>query len=102
MNGFIHRSKCAREVTSPRHRCDAQHSWHTWNKGSEDSKGSSQNKGTTFKGALYRSVYTPVNLLGKRKLQLQQAEAKLQSLECFTQQKLQLDGSWYHPWSGRL
>ena len=26
INGFIHRLKCAREVTSPRHRCDAQHS----------------------------------------------------------------------------
>ena len=28
--------KCAREVTGPRHRCDAQHSWHTRNEGSED------------------------------------------------------------------
>ena len=32
INGFIHRSNCAREVTSPRHPCAAQHSWHTWNK----------------------------------------------------------------------
>ena len=74
-------------------------SWHTWNEGSEDRKGSSQNKGTTFKDAFSRSVYTPFNLLGKHKLHLQQAEAKLQSLECFTQQELQLDGSWHHPWS---
>ena len=43
VNDFIHRSKCARETTSPRHRCDAQHSWHTRNKGSEDRKHSSQN-----------------------------------------------------------
>ena len=76
----MYRLKCAREVTSPRHRCDAQHSWHTWNKGPEDRKGSSLNKGTTFKGAFNRSVCTPVNLLGKHKLQLQLAEAKLQPL----------------------
>ena len=56
-------------------------------------------KGLHSKGAFNRSVCTPVNLLGKHKLQLQQAEAKLQPLECFTQQKLQLDGSWHHPWS---
>ena len=85
------------KLRGPRHRCDAQHSWHTRNEGSEDRKSSSQNKGTTFKGAFNRSVCTPVNLLGKHKLQ--QAEAKLPPLECFTQQKLQLDGSWHHPWS---
>ena len=56
-------------------------------------KGSSQIKGTTFKGAFNRSVCTFVNLLGKHKLQLQQAEVKLQPLECFNKQKLQLDGS---------
>ena len=33
---------------NPRHRCDAQHSWHTRNERSEDRKDSSQNKGTTF------------------------------------------------------
>ena len=43
-----------------------------------------------------RSVCTPVNILGKHKLQLQQAEAKLQSLECSTQKRLQIDGSWHH------
>ena len=96
---MIHRSRCAREVTSPGHRCDAQHSRHTRNKGSEDRNGSSQNKGTTFNSELNRSVCTPVNLLGEHKLQLQQAEAKLQSLECSNQQKLQLVGSWHHPWS---
>ena len=52
-----------------------------------------------MKVAFNRSVCTPVTLLGKHKLQLQQAEAKLQPLECFTKQKLQLDGSWHHPWS---
>ena len=81
------------------HRYDAQHSWHTRNKGSEDGKCSSQNKGTTFKGAFNRSVCTPVIILGKYQLQLQQAEAKLQSFECPYQQKLQLDGNWLHPWS---
>ena len=45
------------------------------------------------KGAFNRSVGTPINCFGKHKLQLQQAEAKPQSLECSTQQKLQLDGS---------
>ena len=34
-----------------RARCDTQRSWHTRNEGSEDRKGSSQNKGNTFKGA---------------------------------------------------
>ena len=62
-------------------------------------KGSSENKVTTLKGAFNRSVYTPVNLLREHKLQIKQAEAKLQSFECSTQQKLQLDGSWHHPWS---
>ena len=89
INGFIHRTKCAGKITSARHRCDAQHSWHTRNIGSEDlgSEGSSQNKGTTFKSAFNRSACTPVNLLGKHKLQLQQPEAKLQSLDCSTQHK---------------
>ena len=68
-------------------------------KRSEDREGSSQNKGTTFKGAVNRSVCAPVKIFGEHKLQLQQAGAKLQSLECSTQQKLQLDGSWHHPWS---
>ena len=72
---------------------------HTRDKGSEDRKGSSQKKGTTFKCAFNRSVCTPINILGKHKLQLQQAEAKLQSLECFTQQKLQPNGSWNLSWS---
>ena len=67
--------------------------------GTKDKKVSFQNKGTTFKGAFNRSVCTPLNILGKHKLQLQQSEAKLQSLECSTQQKLQLDGSWHNPWS---
>ena len=58
-----------------------------------------KNKGTTFKGAFNRSICTSVNILGNSKLQLQQAEAKLQPLECSTQQMLQLDGSWRHPWS---
>ena len=57
-------------------------------KRSEDRKVSSQNRGTTFKSAFNRSACTPVNILGEQKLQLQQAEAKLQSLECSTQQKL--------------
>ena len=93
INGFVHRSNCAREATSPRHRCDAQHNWHTRNKGSEDRKGFLQNKGSIFKCAFNRSVCTPVITLEKHKLQLQQAEAKLQSLECSTQQKFQLNGS---------
>ena len=83
----------------PRHRCDAHHSWHSRNKGPEDREESSQNKDTTFKGAFNRSVCTTANILGKHKLQLQQVEAKLQPLECSTRQKLQLDGSWQHPWS---
>ena len=44
------------------HPSDAQNSWYTWNKGSRDTKGSSQNKGTTFKGAFNRCICTPVNL----------------------------------------
>ena len=74
-------------------------SCYTGNKGSEERKGSSQNRGTTIKGASDRSVCTPVNLLWEHKLQLQQAEAKLHSLECSTQQKLQHDRSWHHSWS---
>ena len=38
----------------------------------------------------------------KLQLQLQQAEAELQTLECSTQPRLQLDGSWHHPWSRYL
>ena len=73
MNGLIHQSKCAREVTSPGHRYDAQHSWHTRNSGSEDRKVSAQIKGTAFKSAFNRSVCTPANLFGKHKLQLKQS-----------------------------
>ena len=74
------------------HQNDAQHSWHTRNEGSEDIKASTQNMGTAFKGAFNRSTWKPVNIFGKYKLKLQQAEAKPQSLECSTQQKLHFDG----------
>ena len=52
-------------------------------KGSDDRKVSSQNRGTTFKGAFNRSACTPANIFGKQKLQLE----------------LNLNGSWHHPWS---
>ena len=58
----------------------------------EDIKASTQNMGTAFKGAFNRSTWKPVNIFGKYKLKLQQAEAKPQSLECSTQQKLHFDG----------
>ena len=90
-----------RRIKYERQRCDAQHSWHARNKRSDERKGSSQNKGA-FKGAFNRNVCTPVNLLGKHKLQKQFDEAILQSLEWFTQQKLHRDGSWPHPWSSCL
>ena len=38
---FIDQSVQEKEVTSQRHRCDAQRSWHTRNEGSEDRKVSS-------------------------------------------------------------
>ena len=86
----VYRSQCAREVTSPMHRCDDQHCWHTRNKASEDRKVFSQNKGTTIKGAFNQSVCTPVHLPEKHKLQLQEAEAKLQSLDCFATKSFNL------------
>ena len=74
----------------------AQNISHTRKEKFEDRKGSSPNKGTTFNDAFNRSVCTLVNHLGKYKLQLPWNEPKLQSPECSTQQKLQLDGSWHH------
>ena len=57
-----------------------EQSRHTGNKKYVDRKGSSHNKGNKFKGAFNRIVCAPVNLIGKHKLRLQQAEASLQSL----------------------
>ena len=39
---------------------------------------------------------TSFNLFEKHNIRLQQAEVKLQSLECSIQKKLHLDGSWHH------
>ena len=52
-----------------------------------------QLKGTTIKGALNRSVCTPVNLFWNHKLR---KKAKLQSPDLSTQQKFQYKGSWHH------
>ena len=44
---------------------------------------SSGSIGFSFQGGFCRSVCIPVNLIGKHKKQLQQADAKLQSIERF-------------------
>ena len=61
---FIDQS--AQGVTGSRHQCDAQHSWHTRNKGSEDRKNFSQMKGLYSKVHLVEAFAQLSISLGSR------------------------------------
>ena len=64
-NGFIHRSKRAREVTGQRHRCDAQHSRHTRNKDLKTEKVPLKIKGLHLKVHSIEAFAHPSIALGK-------------------------------------